>query len=432
MRLVGGKLAGSLRLAIAVALTLLGIGLLAPWQAIARHRPWDQGAPTANVVGFGAHEGWITCAKSDRSCNSTPQPVDVPPGVRFVRIDASDASNLAIDTAGDVWAWGENHFGALGDGSTDSSVAPVRVENLRHVVLTDTGNSDAVALERNGTVWAWGNNRSGQLCDGQQGGYVTTPQEISSLSSLPRGEKVTSLSAGGNTTAFLLSNGTVRTCGSNVDGVLGTGSPRWFSDEPVRVPNLRGHPGPLRNVVAITSGDRFVGALLSNGTVVDWGNNSSGQLGDGTTTNSSTPVRVKELNGVAAISYGGDEFFNGQSMALLYNGTVRDWGDNADGQLGNGTTTDSSLPVPVTVSDGHSAYVTSIAAGGTHSIALLSDGNVMVWGGNTVGQLGNGTTTNSDVPIEVVGLGAKNAAFISAGAVDSLVALKRPPPASAR
>ncbi len=236
---------------------------------------------------------------------------------------------------------GRDHYGALGDGSTDTSATPVRVARLNNVVLTDTGNSDAVALERNGSVWAWGNNASGQLCDGQKGGYVTRPREITHLSDLPQREKVTSVAAGGNTVVFLLRNGTVMTCGSNVDGALGTGSTDWYSDTPVHVANLTGHTGALQTVTAISSGDESVGALLSNGTVVDWGNNASGQLGDGGTTKSSAPVRVEGLTKVAEISYGGDELYNGQAMALLSSGRVVDWGDNDVGQLGNGKTTNS-------------------------------------------------------------------------------------------
>lgn len=353
----------------------------------------------------------------------------MPAGVKFVTLDASDASNLAIDSHGRVWAWGDNYYGILGDGSTHPSATPVMVRRLRHVVLTDTGNSDAVALESNGTVWAWGNNVEGQLCDGHKGGYVTIPQEIASLSRRPHGVSVTSVAAGGNKVVFLLSNGTVMTCGSNEDGELGSGSRRSYTDQPVQVAAASDRHAVLHNVVAITSGNLFVGALTSDGTVVDWGNNAFGQLGDGTTARSSIPVRVKRLRNVREISYGGDLPANGHAMALLAGGGIADWGSNAYGQLGTGSTKKSLVPVRLRVTDGTSDRVISVAAGGTHSMALLSDGNLMVWGDNASGQLGNGTTTRSLVPIRVRALGKHNASFISAGANESLVALK---PASGR
>ena len=377
-----------------------------------------QTLPSSQVYGWGAKEAWISCGKTNPACNQSPVAVNGLSNV--IKLDASDVSNLAIESNGTVWAWGQNSYGELGNGTTTASATPVQVSGLSNVVATDTGNSDAVALESNGTVWSWGNNANGQLCNGSKGGYETIPQPISALNSLPGGVKVTSVAAGGNKTVFLLSNGTVMTCGLNGDGELGNGSTKPYTDLPVEVSNVSGQSGHLQNVVAISSGNLFIGALLSNGTVVSWGNNAYGQLGNGTTTNSSVPVPVSGLSGVAQISYGGDEPNNGHSMALLSNGTVMTWGDNASGQLGNGTTTNSSVPVAVTgLSDGVSSDVTTIAAGGLHSMALLSDGSLMMWGDNSEGQLGNGTTMNSTVPIKVL----SNCEFISAGALDSLAAL---------
>jgi alpha-tubulin suppressor-like RCC1 family protein len=293
-----------------------------------------------------------------------------------VKIDASDAYDLAIDTAGHVWSWGDNDYGALGDGSTASSATPVEVRGLdARARMTDTGNSDAVALLANGQVYSWGNNVEGQLCNGTKGGYSTTAAPASALmDALPPGVTVTSVSAANNTAYFLLSNGTVMACGSNQDGDLGDDSTKFYSDKAVQVVGVDGQ-GVLSGVVATTSGNLSGGALLNNGTVVTWGNNAYGQLGDGTTVNSPVPVPVTGLSDgttsdVVQISFGGDEPSNG------------------------------------------------------HSMALLSDGNVMTWGNNSKGQLGDGTTTNSPVPVLVTGLGAHDTVRISAGAVASLAALR--------
>ncbi len=181
--------------------------------------------------------------------------------------------------------------------------------------------------------------------------------------------------------------------GANESGQLGNGT-TTPSNVPVAVTGLGS------GVKAVSAGFRHSLALLYNGTVVEWG-------GGGT-----VPVAVSGLGGVTAISAGGYH-----NLALLANGTVLAWGNNEFGQLGDGSTEGSAAPVPVS---GLSS-VTAISAGYTHSLALLSNGTVMAWGHNDVGQLGNGTTVNSDVPVPVGGLSGATA--ISAGGYHSLALL---------
>jgi alpha-tubulin suppressor-like RCC1 family protein len=188
--------------------------------------------------------------------------------------------------------------------------------------------------------------------------------------------------------------------------------------------------GPyLSEVSAVSAGGGHSLALLSDGSVVAWGENLKGQLGDGTHTGPSvckligheseqsvacspTPVVVSGLSGVTAVAAGGSH-----SLALLSNGTVVAWGDNSSGQLGDGTTNNSDVPVAVSGLSG----VTAISAAGAHSSALLSNGTVEAWGENKFGQLGDGTTNNSDVPVAVSGLTEVTA--IADGAVHSLALL---------
>jgi len=190
--------------------------------------------------------------------------------------------------------------------------------------------------------------------------------------------------------------------GQNLSRQLGDGNANTLSNVPVSVSNLK-------FVTSVSAGGRHSMALLANGTVMAWGNNGFGQLGDGTTVTREVPVEVKGLTGVKTIAAGGDH-----SLALLSSGKVMAWGDNESGQLGIGSTTESEVPVEVKGLTG----VRAIAAGAEHSLALMSNGTVMAWGANESGQLGNGGTKQSTVPVAVKGL--TGVAAVSAGGEFSL------------
>jgi alpha-tubulin suppressor-like RCC1 family protein len=203
----------------------------------------------------------------------------------------------------------------------------------------------------------------------------------------------------------LASANSVVAWGTNETGQLGDGT-TLGSNVPVPVAGLK-------DVTSVDAGFEHSLALMSDGTVMAWGDNSAGELGDGTTTDTDTPVPVSGLKGVTAISAS----LGQHSLALLGGGTVMAWGRNNDGQLGDGATTNSDVPVPVSGLGG----VVAISAGAEHSLALLNDGTVMAWGNNFAGQLGDGTTTNSDVPVPVSGL--SDVVAISAGGLHNLALL---------
>ena len=210
---------------------------------------------------------------------------------------------------------------------------------------------------------------------------------------------ITAIAAGNKHSCALAADGTVSCWGMDDSGELGNGLVTTSATStPVPVVGLSG-------VTAITAGGGHTCALTGDRTVHCWGDNSAGQLGDGTTTNSATPVSVVGLSGVTAITAG-----FGHTCALTADQTVHCWGDDYDGQLGDGTKwTNSATPVSVVGLSG----VTAITAGYANTCALTGDGRVHCWGGNTSGQLGNGTTTSSLTPVTVVGLSGVTA--ISAG-----------------
>ena len=316
-------------------------------------------------------------------------------------------------------AWGYNASGQLGNGSTTISRVAVPVQGLTGVIAIAAGGEHSLALLGNGTVMAWGSNREGQLGTGSTTASHV-PVAVGGLTG------VTAIAAGKQHSLALLASGTVMAWGANVEGQLGSGSKALKSTVPVAVKALSG-------VKAISAGGEHSLALLSNGTVMSWGANAEGQLGNGKFAKSNVPVTVKALSGVAAVAAGGEH-----SLALLAGGTVMSWGANEFLQLGTAGTLkkvgggepeeepeyeeiqveNSNVPVPVQKLTG----VTAVAAGRLHNLALLGDGTVMAWGDNALDQLGNGTSGGTTaMPSAVSGLGGVSA--ISAGAAHSLALL---------
>ena len=311
---------------------------------------------------------------------------------------APSASGAAFPNG--VEAWGGNTSGQLGNGSLNPASVPTVVNGLGQVQQISAGNGFALALLKNGNVMAWGDNTHGQLGNGT----TTNSAYPVPVTGLPAFE-VRGISAGGDFSLALLKNGTVMAWGDNALGQLGNGT-TTDSSVPVAVPGLTG-------VQQVQGGGTFSLAVEAGGTVSAWGDNTHGELGNGSLGGSSAvPAFVTGLgHDVKLVSAGGDF-----SLALMIDGTVTAWGAGAHGQLGNGTTADSDVPVFVS----GLTFVRTVAAGGSHALAILPLGRVAAWGANANGEIGNGTTTDSDLPIV---LGLSNAAALAAGATHSLVLL---------
>ena len=302
-----------------------------------------------------------------------------------VSLASGDVFRLAaLKSDGTVWAWGDNHYGELGNGTTTNSTVPVQVSNLSGVTAVAAGNEFSLAL-KSGTVWAWGQNNGGQLGNGTTSNYATpAPVQVTGLSG------ATAVAAGNGHSLALKSDGTVWAWGSNAYGELGNGT-TTNSSVPVEV--VTGNKSlPLSGIVAISAGSFTSYAVKSDGTVWAWGANANGALGNGSTaTDSTKAVQVKNLIGAITIAGGNDDAY-----VLKSDGTVWAWGFNEYGDLGNGTTTNSSVPVQVSSLTG----VSAISNGGSTGYALKSDGTIWAWGFNGNGELGNGTTTASSIPLK--------------------------------
>jgi alpha-tubulin suppressor-like RCC1 family protein len=285
-------------------------------------------------------------------------------------------SGTVTTNSGTVYAWGYNGHGGLGDGTTTDRTTPVQAAGLTGVtaiaaVAANGGGDSATgyALKSDGTVYAWGGNGKGQLGDGTTT-ERHTPVQVAGLTG------VTAIAAGGDGTGYALkSDGTVYAWGNHTTTDRTT---------PVQVSGLTG-------VTAIAAGSGTGYAVKSDGTVYAWGYNTSGQLGDGTTTYRTTPVQVSGLTGVTAIAAGSGAVIS-TGYALKSDGTVYAWGNNGEGELGDGTLADRYTPVQVSGLTG----VTAIAGGAATGYALKSDGTVYAWG--------NHTTTDRTTPVQVSGL----------------------------
>jgi alpha-tubulin suppressor-like RCC1 family protein len=313
---------------------------------------------------------------------------------------------ISPTAGGTLRAWGFNAFGQLGNGTTTDSSAPVQpgLPVGTAVAGASAGCGHTLALTRTGLVYAWGSNDSGQL-----GNDTTTSSPVPVRVLLPVGTTATAVAAGCQFSLALTSTGQVLAWGRGSEGQLGNGATASRAT-PVPVTLPAGTAA-----TAVSAGGDHALALTSTGGVLAWGLNDHGQLGDGTSLTRDVPVPVSMPPGVTVTAVGAGAF---HSLALTRSGQVLAWGQNASGELGDGTSIDRATPVAVALPAG--TTVTAVSAGAAHSLALTSTGSVLAWGANDHGQLGNGTTSDSPAPVAVALPPGVAAAAVSAGADHSL------------
>jgi len=337
--------------------------------------------------------------------NTPTDPTSIGAGRTAVSLSAGGYHTCAILDDGSVSCWGRNDAGQLGNGGVTDTAIPTPTSSLgtdRTAVALSSGKYHTCAILDNGSVSCWGYGAEGQLGNGE-----TTQKTMPTLTgNLGTGRKAVAISSGEYHTCAILNDGFVSCWGSGEYGQLGNGE---LTDK--ITPTLTSSLGSTRRAVAISSGQSHTCAILDDGSVSCWGNNIAGQLGNGETTDQSTPSLTSSLGTgrkAVAISSG-----QGHNCAILDNGTVSCWGYGPYGQLGNGETNEISTAPILAGNLGIGRTAVAITAGEGHTCAILDNADIRCWGWNVVGQLGDGGLADKSTPTLTSSFGTGRAVALS-------------------
>ncbi len=333
-------------------------------------------AGSSNPVGSQVTGGAtaITSPPLTGSCTSTK--------LVAAAISAGWYHTCAVLNNGTVQCWGDNGKGALGNGTTTDSTVPVPVLGITNAARAGLGDGRTCALLDSGPVQCWGDNSKGALGNG-----TTTDSTVP-------------IAVSGITNAVDLGVGDEHVCAPlfyRARPIIGATIPGAHSamatrpTVPCPLPSLVSPPRPMLPRPTRIPAPRSPAVRFNAGAQI-----LRRELGDGTTTGSAVPVTVAGITSPVLVRAAGDE----HTCALVQPGLVRCWGENSEGELGNGTTTNSAVPVAVA----SITMSTAVATGWFHTCAVLGDWTVQCFGENYYGQLGNGTTTESVLPVTVVGI----------------------------
>lgn len=314
---------------------------------------------------------------------ATPVQVGDTRSGEWVSVAAGNNHSLGLKSDGTLWAWGSNHDGQIGVGSSDGEfTGPIRVGTENTWVSIEAGMTHSFGLKSDGTLWAWGNNSNGELGNGS---LIDSPNPYK----ISTDNKWLSIAVADYHTLGLKSNGTIWVWGNN--SFLGLGEGLGTATNKARPVQL----GADSNWVGVTVGSFRSFGLKSDGTLWAWGANPKGQLGDGTKADRILPIQIGSDKNWVTIATGAN--YDSHTIGLKSNGTLWSWGLNSNGQLGDGTNTDRISPAQI----GTDNNWVSVAIGLASSIALKSDGTLWGWGDNSSGQLGDGSTIDKSTPIQI-------------------------------
>jgi alpha-tubulin suppressor-like RCC1 family protein len=303
-------------------------------------------------------------------------------------IETGDTHTAALTTTGVLWAWGLNTFGQLGDNTTNSRSAAVKIGTSSWTTLS-AGGAITQVIHSNGNLYGWGRNAEGQLGDRSNSNRSSPVVVIAYNETLNVYSSWSAVSAGNYHTAAIDSTGGLYAWGQNAYGNLGNNT---------TVDNISPVKIGTNSWSKVGAGWFQTMGIDNAGRLYGWGYNGVGQLGDNTVTTRSSPVQI----GTSSWSAVAVSVSNSFAAAITSAGNLFTWGFNTQYQLGDGTTITRSSPVAITIYN-EATYVYSswsaVSAGGTHTAAITSARALFAWGLNNVGQLGDGTTINKLSPV---------------------------------
>jgi len=322
----------------------------------------------------------------------------------FVEIYKKNDTFIALDSNGDLWAWGNNDNGQIGNGNKgiDQDI-PIKISDSMPSIVNVYGNETSnIALDSNGDLWTWGNNDNGQIGNGQGGNigdFQDTPVQITGLNSVVNPLITVGFeSVYGNQSAFIAldSNGDLWGWGENNYGQVGNGN-KVDQTTPIQITGSES-TNPLITVdfVEVYGESNIFIALDSNEDLWGWGRNSDGQVGSGNKIDQTTPIKIS--NSMPSIK----NVFQNEitSFALDTNGDLWGWGNNAFGQVGNGEPLGKDQITPTKISNSMPS-IENVYGDGYTNFALDTNEDLWGWGNNNYGQVGDGTKSNQITPIKI-------------------------------
>ena len=349
------------------------------------------GDNTHGQIGDGTHTG-----------RTLPTGTAAPADVLFTQATAGRNHTAALDTAGRIWTWGDNSDGQLGRGTVggDDSAPGLAATGDTRFTQINAGDDHTIALDTTGHVWTWGNDTYGQLGRGTAGSATGTPAIRPMPEGTPPGLVYTQIQAGGNHSLAIANNGTLYAWGDDTYGQLGdnkTGT-ATATPSPVRTPTVA---PPSFTWLYLAAGKDHTLAIATDTTanttaVYAFGSGRHGQIGKfGAGADNPLPTKTDLPNGadILRVSAGGQT-----SQAIISTGTLFTWGSNTNSQIGDGTNTDRKQPVAITTPGRANFTWKRAAVGISHTLGIDSAGTLHTWGDNTHGQLGEGTDTPRSTP----------------------------------